>query len=623
MLSLISIRSKYLYRHPCLLFWSYLFLPGIIFLFSMTVMRLGKGKAPPIPIQPKIEPYFSGEDYLFAELKNNTKIQRDYAFLKTFLTNITIIINDDRYCKDIVKFVKDETNFTVNCSYYTKNFTNDTTHIIKMEKIEEKYKISLIERQRDDDGKLMFTSSDLDQDTITDLFFVSNKTRNVSVFEDDRFKIYWELESFLAKMLIKLNNKEIKNDIKMKVGFNPYPAHFRYTDTASYGFSTFLAFMVSLQFSLIGYNFNMRMIDEKENKLNILLERQGISKFQYFASWVSTYYSVFSFSIISYGLFIYLAVKNRTILLFISMGLFTVAIFSACVFFTSIIKSTKTGTTAVKFFNFGSILLGFVIALPKTALITKYIFSLIPQINIFLSLSLIFSLDNFDKMSWDKLWLKSGKISYMENTLIYIFDIVLFLGLSAIIQSYQDSGLEFWDYLKSFLTHVSRKTDDIGINNINFNHHDKIKEGEKLNIDKFETHHQELSNINKQKKEQNQCLKIINCSKNYDDLKAVDNFNGELFSNEIFCLLGHNGAGKTTLVNMISGIFPPDYGDILFNGKSLVTNRQYLFENIGLCQQENIFFDYLTVQEHLEYMCEIKGTKVNRKELIDLIKKID
>ena len=439
MLSLISIRSKYLYRHPCLLFWSYLFLPGIIFLFSMTVMRLGKGKAPPIPIQPKIEPYFSGEDYLFAELKNNTKIQRDYAFLKTFLTNITIIINDDRYCKDIVKFVKDETNFTVNCSYYTKNFTNDTTHIIKMEKIEEKYKISLIERQRDDDGKLMFTSSDLDQDTITDLFFVSNKTRNVSVFEDDRFKIYWELESFLAKMLIKLNNKEIKNDIKMKVGFNPYPAHFRYTDTASYGFSTFLAFMVSLQFSLIGYNFNMRMIDEKENKLNILLERQGISKFQYFASWVSTYYSVFSFSIISYGLFIYLAVKNRTILLFISMGLFTVAIFSACVFFTSIIKSTKTGTTAVKFFNFGSILLGFVIALPKTALITKYIFSLIPQINIFLSLSLIFSLDNFDKMSWDKLWLKSGKISYMENTLIYIFDIVLFLGLSAIIQSYQDS----------------------------------------------------------------------------------------------------------------------------------------------------------------------------------------
>ena len=74
---------------------------------------------------------------------------------------------------------------------------------------------------------------------------------------------------------------------------------------------------------------------------------------------------------------------------------------------------------------------------------------------------------------------------------------------------------------------------------------------------------------------------------------------------------------------MISGIFPPDYGDILFNGKSLVTNRQYLFENIGLCQQENIFFDYLTVQEHLEYMCEIKGAKVNRKELIDLIKKID
>ena len=507
MISLISIRSKYLYRHPCLLFWSYMFLPGLIFLLSMGILKLGK--APPLPIQEKIESYEAGENFFFTEEFNDTLIPRNYELLKKFLPNMTVIINDQSCCKDIVKFVKDETNMTINCSFYTKNFTNDTTHIIRMEKIEGKYKISLIERQRDSSSKLMFASADLEQDTITDVFYVANNTRNQSAFEDDRFKIYWELQSFLAKMLIKLNNKEIKNDFKMNIGFNPYPAHYRYSDTAVYGFYTFLAFMISLQFSLIGYNFNMRMIDEKENRLNILLERQGISKFKYFISWLVTFYSVFSFSILAYGMFLYLSVKNRYYLLFLTIALFSFSVFSACVFFTTIIKTTKTGTTAVKFFNFGSLLLGFVIVLPKTAKITKVIFSLIPPINIFLSLYTIFSLENFDGMSWSKLWVKCGRISYMESTLIFIFDIIFYLGLSFIIQSYQDSGLEFWDYVKSFFVHVSRNVNDIDMNNYN-NGNGKINEVEKLNAPKFEVHHQELSNINKQKKEQNQCLKIVN-----------------------------------------------------------------------------------------------------------------
>ena len=296
------------------------------------------------------------------------------------------------------------------------------------------------------------------------------------------------------------------------------------------------------------------------------------------------------------------------------MILFTFSIFSSCVFFTTCIDSTKTGTTAVKFFNFGSILLGFVIILPKTAKLTKVVFGLIPQIHVYSCLCAIFCLENFEKITWDNLWLKANRISFMESVLIYILDIVLYLGLSVIIQKYKDSGLELYDFIRSFFVKVSRSTHII---------EHKLNEIEKLNIPKFETHHQELSPINKQKKEQNSCLKIVNVSKNFDDLKAVDSFNGELFSSEIFCLLGHNGAGKTTLINMISGIYDPNHGDILFNGKSLVTNKNYLYENIGLCQQEDIYFDYLTVKEHLEYMCSIKGSKINKQEIQELMDKIE
>ena len=82
--------------------------------------------------------------------------------------------------------------------------------------------------------------------------------------------------------------------------------------------------------------------------------------------------------------------------------------------------------------------------------------------------------------------------------------------------------------------------------------------------------HQELSDINKLKQEKNECLKFINVTKNFESVNAVDNFNAELFSDEIFCLLGNNGAGKTTLINMISRIIKPTHGDIYFNDTSIV-----------------------------------------------------
>ena len=89
-------------------------------------------------------------------------------------------------------------------------------------------------------------------------------------------------------------------------------------------------------------------------------------------------------------------------------------------------------------------------------------------------------------------------------------------------------------------------------------------------------------------------------------IKQFYNFNGNLFPSEIFCLLGHNGAGKTTLIKIISGEEKPDNGDILLFGNSILKNKKLLYRNIGVCNQDNNFFDYLTVYEHLKYLSEIK-----------------
>ena len=180
----------------------------------------------------------------------------------------------------------------------------------------------------------------------------------------------------------------------------------------------------------------------------------------------------------------------------------------------------------------------------------------------------------------DKLWLEAYKFSYMESIIMYLVDFLLYTTLSLFIDNYKNLGLSFNEFIKSFFTKVSR-----AINN---------EQNEIEIIIEFERHFQELSPINRQRKAQNNCLSLVNICKNFGPLKAVNNFNVDLFGNEIFCLLGHNGAGKTTLINMISGICEPSNGDIFYNGKSIVTDKNYLFENIGICQQEDIFFDYLS-----------------------------
>jgi len=57
--------------------------------------------------------------------------------------------------------------------------------------------------------------------------------------------------------------------------------------------------------------------------------------------------------------------------------------------------------------------------------------------------------------------------------------------------------------------------------------------------------------------------------KYFGDTHAVDHVNFTVKDREVLALIGSNGAGKTTLVNLISGLFPPDRGHILFRDRDV------------------------------------------------------
>ncbi|KAI3387327.1 hypothetical protein SNEBB_003850 [Seison nebaliae] len=90
---------------------------------------------------------------------------------------------------------------------------------------------------------------------------------------------------------------------------------------------------------------------------------------------------------------------------------------------------------------------------------------------------------------------------------------------------------------------------------------------------------------------------------------AVDNLNMKVYENEITAFLGHNGAGKSTTINILTGIMKATSGSIIFNSTDIVKYPNEIRNSIGLCQQKNILFDYMTVDEHLYFFARLKNAR--------------
>ncbi len=113
-------------------------------------------------------------------------------------------------------------------------------------------------------------------------------------------------------------------------------------------------------------------------------------------------------------------------------------------------------------------------------------------------------------------------------------------------------------------------------------------------------------------------IEILDISKTFGDLKANDGISFTLDRGEIVSILGENGAGKTTLVRMLTGLYGPDSGDILVNGKSIlpldpVKAREL---SIGMVHQHLLLIDNFTVWENIVLGAEGGRPFLNKKEYV-------
>jgi simple sugar transport system ATP-binding protein len=101
--------------------------------------------------------------------------------------------------------------------------------------------------------------------------------------------------------------------------------------------------------------------------------------------------------------------------------------------------------------------------------------------------------------------------------------------------------------------------------------------------------------------EQNVAIRLVNITKTFGEVVANRSVSMEVYRGEILSLLGENGSGKTTLMNMISGIYFPDEGQI-FVGDQEVTIRSpkdAINLGIGMIHQHFKLVDVLTAGENI------------------------
>jgi len=97
-------------------------------------------------------------------------------------------------------------------------------------------------------------------------------------------------------------------------------------------------------------------------------------------------------------------------------------------------------------------------------------------------------------------------------------------------------------------------------------------------------------------------LQVRNMTHFFGGLRAVHNYDLEIELGQVRGLIGPNGAGKTTIFNLITGIYQPTEGEVVFNGQNLVGLQPYQIAAMGVCRtfQTLRLWRHMTVLDHVK-----------------------
>ena len=116
-------------------------------------------------------------------------------------------------------------------------------------------------------------------------------------------------------------------------------------------------------------------------------------------------------------------------------------------------------------------------------------------------------------------------------------------------------------------------------------------------------------------------VELRNITKTFGSVVANKNVNLDLYKGEILSILGENGSGKTTAMNIISGIYSQEEGDVYINGEKVIIKspQDSLKHGIGMVHQHFKLVDVFTAAENILLGLDKKEFRVNKAGLVEIV----
>lgn len=117
-------------------------------------------------------------------------------------------------------------------------------------------------------------------------------------------------------------------------------------------------------------------------------------------------------------------------------------------------------------------------------------------------------------------------------------------------------------------------------------------------------------------------IQVKNLSKDYKELKAVDNLSFTVNQGDVYGFLGQNGAGKSTTIRMLLTLIEPSAGSIELFGLDLRKHRKEILQQVGAVIERPDLYKYLTAFENLSLFARMSGVKKKRQKLMDQLEQV-
>ncbi|MGZ8545569.1 MAG: ABC transporter ATP-binding protein [Flavisolibacter sp.] len=117
-------------------------------------------------------------------------------------------------------------------------------------------------------------------------------------------------------------------------------------------------------------------------------------------------------------------------------------------------------------------------------------------------------------------------------------------------------------------------------------------------------------------------ISVQHLSKQFTEIKAVDDLSFTVPRGVVYGFLGQNGAGKSTTIRMLLTLVKSDTGSIRLFGKDIREHRREILARIGAVIEKPDLYKYLTAYQNLQIMARLSGTSPEKKTLMDQLEQL-